>query len=420
MVDKKRRVSMKLLKKFLGIAAVIAVIGFITLPLIGCPETEPEHVHKWGEWTVQEPTCTEAGQKTRTCSLDGSHTETQIIAALGHDWGEWGAETSATDTEDGTKNRACSNDGEHTETLSVSSKKLTSIAELTAWLNAVPVNTADTAYKINFSSNYISDIKTTLRSDANKNKYVNLDLSGSTITTIPEYAFSYYTTGYGVTGCTSLTSITIPNSVTSIGKYAFSGCTSLIDITIPNSVTTISERTFDGCTGLTSVTIGSGVTSIGYSAFSSCTSLIDITIPNSVTSIESYAFSNCTSLFDITIPDTVTSIEAAVFRYCTSLTGISIPNSVTSIGNSAFSDTGLTSVIIPDSVTSIESYAFSNNCTSLTSVTFERNDSTTISYAEAFMGDLVTVSGRTGAQNRYGTYTTTAPVSDTSTWTKTP
>ena len=159
-------------------------------------------------------------------------------------------------------------------------------------------------------------------------------------------------------------------SVTSIGSSAFSGCTSLTSLTIPDSVTSIGSSAFSGCTSLTSVTIPDSVTSIGYSAFSGCTSLTSVTIGNGVTSIDNSAFSGCTSLTSLTIPDSVTSIGKYAFRGCTSLTSVTIPNSVTSIGYSAFSGcTSLTSVTIPDSVTSIGDYAF-ENCTNLTKVNY--------------------------------------------------
>ena len=170
-------------------------------------------------------------------------------------------------------------------------------------------------------------------------------------------------------GCTSLTSITIPDSVTSTGYRAFYNCTSLTSITIPESVTSIEVYTFDGCTSLTSVTIPDSVTSIGSSAFYNCNSLTSITIPDSVTSIGNSAFYNCNSLTSITIPNSVTSIGDDAFYDCTSLTSITIPESVTSIGYSAFCGcTSLTSVTIGNSVESIGPGAFWG-CTSLTSVT---------------------------------------------------
>ena len=168
--------------------------------------------------------------------------------------------------------------------------------------------------------------------------------------------------------CTFLSSIVIPNSVTSIEKQAFDGCTSLSSIVIPDSVTNIGERAFSSCTSLSSIVIPDSVTDIGESAFSSCTSLSGVVIPNSVKSIGESAFSSCTSLSGIVIPNSVKSIGYRMFSSCTSLSSIVIPNSVTSIGDSAFWDcTSLFSIIIPDSVTSIGSCAFSN-CSSLSNI----------------------------------------------------
>ena len=99
--------------------------------------------------------------------------------------------------------------------------------------------------------------------------------------------------GSAFSGCSSLTSVTIPNSVTSIDGAAFSGCSGLTSVTIPNSVTSIGNAAFSRCSGLTSVTIPNSVTSIGSSAFYNCRGLTSVTIPNSVTSIGNYAFWNC-------------------------------------------------------------------------------------------------------------------------------
>ena len=214
----------------------------------------------------------------------------------------------------------------------------------------------------------------------------------NSVTSIGDYAFR---------NCSALTSITIPNSVTNIGRSAFFGCSKLTSIKvdegnktfdsrencnaiinsttneliagckntiIPNSVTSIGSYAFDGCSGLTSITIPNSVTSIGNSAFYNCKGLTSITIPNSVTSIGSYAFDGCSGLTSITIPNSVTSIGNEAFYYCTGLTSITIPNSVTSIGSGAFSGcSGLTNITIPNSVTSIGEYAF-QNCSGLTSI----------------------------------------------------
>ena len=130
--------------------------------------------------------------------------------------------------------------------------------------------------------------------------------ANASITTanIPE-TVTYQGTTYSVTSigddafynplsnCSSLTSVTIPNSVTSIGNSAFEGCCSLTSVTIPNSVTSIGNSAFNDCDSLTSVTIPNSVTSIGDAAFEGCSSLTSVTIPNSVTSIGNWAFNHC-------------------------------------------------------------------------------------------------------------------------------
>ena len=172
------------------------------------------------------------------------------------------------------------------------------------------------------------------------------------VTSIGEGAFS---------GCSGLTSVTIPNSVTSIGYQAFSGCSGLTSVTIPNSVTSIEYGTFAGCSGLTSVTIGNSVKSIGDEAFLECSGLTSVTIPNSVTSIGVMAFRGCSGLTSVTIGNSVTSIGDYAFLGCSGLTSVTIPNSVTSIGFQAFSGcSGLTSVTIGNSVESIGYGAFAN------------------------------------------------------------
>ena len=206
--------------------------------------------------------------------------------------------------------------------------------------------------------------------------------------------------------------IIIPDGVTSI-SCAFANLSAITSVTIPDSVKSIGTSAFSGCSGLQTVTIGNGVTSIGNYAFEYCSSLTEVTIPDSVTSIGRYAFSHCSGLTEVTIPDSVTSIREDAFEGCINLiqkdNGVSyvdkwvvdrdssvtaanirsdtvgiadrafyacrylktvvIPDSVTSIGQSAFYGCSrLTSVTIPDSVTSIGSWAF-ENCSGLKSVT---------------------------------------------------
>ena len=227
--------------------------------------------------------------------------------------------------------------------------------------------------------------------------------------------YSVTSINYAFHGCSGLTSINIPSSVTTIGPASFYGCSNLTSITIPNSVTSIGSSTFEDCSGLTSITIPNSVMSIYNHAFAGCKSLTSITIPNSVMSIYNHAFAGCKSLTSITLPNNVTSLEDYTFSGCSGLTSVTIPNSVTSIGCSAFYGcSGLTAVhitdlaswcnisfkdfdsnplnyahhlymngeevkdlVIPISVTNIGNGAFSG-CSGLTSITIPNNSVTSI------------------------------------------
>ncbi len=185
------------------------------------------------------------------------------------------------------------------------------------------------------------------------------------ITSIGDFAFL---------GCASLSSVTFPDSVTSIGNGAFNGCACLSSVTFPDSVTSIGNFAFSNCEGLFSVTLPDSVTSIGSWAFDGCKRLASLTLPDSVTSIGEYAFAYCKSLAAVTIGDGVTSISDYAFSGCTSLSSVSVPDSVTSIGSGAFAYcTSLASVTIGDGVTSISDYVF-EDCTQLSSVTFTDPD----------------------------------------------
>ncbi len=208
---------------------------------------------------------------------------------------------------------------------------------------------------------------------------------------IPSTINGYPVTGIGITAFyddTSLTSVTIPDSVTSIGDYAFEYCSRLSSISLGNGVTSLGVFVFAGCTSLTSVTIPDNVISIGEVAFEECTNLTSVTIGNSVTSIGASAFEQCSRLTSVTIPDSVTRLGDYAFADCTGLTGVTLGRSVSSLGESAFEGcSGLTSIAIPDSVTSIGDYAF-DSCTNLTGVTIGNGMTSIGDYAFADCSSL--------------------------------
>ena len=171
---------------------------------------------------------------------------------------------------------------------------------------------------------------------------------------------------YGFVRSSIITEVIIPNSVTSIGGYAFQNCCGLTSINIPNSVTDIGQRAFEGCSGLTSVTIPNSVTSIGYEAFNSCTSLETLNF-NAVScndfslSINSHSPFYNLNLSTINIGDNVQRIPAYFAYGLDNLAEITISNSVTSIGYYAFYGCELLgSIEIPNSVTVIGDYAFAS------------------------------------------------------------
>lgn len=160
-------------------------------------------------------------------------------------------------------------------------------------------------------------------------------------------------------GCSVLTSVTIPSSVTSIGLYAFEGCSGLTSLIIPSSVTSIERSAFKGCSGLTNLTIPSSVTSIGSYVFENCSGLTSITIPSSVTEIGGAAFKGCSSLINLyyKIDDEIETYLRYGHLYINVKCGIEY----------YLNDKKITSVAIPSTITKLGEYAF-QNCRDLTSV----------------------------------------------------
>jgi hypothetical protein len=247
------------------------------------------------------------------------------------------------------------------------------------------------------------------------------DSGAITSITIPD---SVTTIGSGAfANCTSLSGLIIPESVTSIGSYAFSSCTSLASVNIPDNVRTIGDHAFSECISLTSVTIPDSVTTFSGSTFAGCASLISVTIGSGVTNIVSSTsapvfqppflfpapsaptplFPGCTNLVSITVNpanETYSSDNGVLFdknqttllRFPTAKLGAyGVPASVTSIGNSAFAGcTGLTSVTLGNGVTTIGNFAFSGS-TRLNSVTIGNNVATIGDSAFSGCTDLTSV-----------------------------
>lgn len=216
---------------------------------------------------------------------------------------------------------------------------------------------------------------TTIGEDAFTDTRLNTITIPATITNIADGAFD---------GCTSMTTITVSpqNSFYSStnGVLFDKAQTRLVKYpdgiygtyAIPANVMSIEDNAFADC-GLTSVVIPNGITTIPQNTFFGCASLTNIIIPNSVTSIQYEAFGSCASLQSITIPNSVTNIGFGVFSSCTSLTNVIISTNVTSIGQSAFADCeSLTSIVLPSSVVNLVAYTFVS-CFDLTSVYFQGN-----------------------------------------------
>lgn len=224
------------------------------------------------------------------------------------------------------------------------------------------------------------------------NVKVPAKLDGYKVTTISYHAF---------TDCKKIKSIELPKGLISIegltrpneekGSGAFSGCTALTSIVIPDTVTEIGWGAFYGCTGLKSVTLGKNVKNIGVFTFAHCDKLTSVTIPSKVTEIENGAFYMCKKLKTVTLPNSLKKIGEKAFEGCVSLTGISIPKNVESVPyRGFFGCTGLKKVTIADGISLIERTAF-KECDSLTSVKIPGSVKTIEQYAFYDCDNLKTV-----------------------------
>ena len=215
----------------------------------------------------------------------------------------------------------------------------------------------------------------------------------------------------------SIKQVKIGDGITGIGNYAFSGCTNLTSVTIPGNVTSIGKRAFGGCKALEELTIPEGVKKLGYeiiadtyiekikipstvitsglesnsdrSALAGDGVLTEVEFAEGMTRIPAYVCENASSMEKVVIPSTVTSIGSSAFNGCGGLKGVSLPDGLAQVEDEAFNRCkSLASITVPKSVTSIGGGAFAN-CTSLKSAVIEANGKklfeTTIGYS-AFNG----------------------------------
>ena len=322
------------------IVVILAAVFCCSLAagLTACKKISHEHTY---ETEVVAPTCTEQGYTLHTCTGCGDSYKDTYVSALGHSYGEpswaWSEDyTNATAT------FTCTNDSEHVDTLTATIKD-----EVTTPATCTTDGEKDYTATVTFNNQTYTDVKTVTVEktghsiSGNSCVYCGQPASeGLAMVLISEGEY----TVSGIGTCTD-TEILIPTTyndlpVVSVEASAFLNNTAITSVVLPDGITSIGENAFNGCESLTSVTFGknSQLSSIGPGAFNYCYSLESITIPESVTNIGSEAFNYCCGLRSVTFGENsqLTSIGDYAFLGCYSLESITIPASVTSIGEWAF------------------------------------------------------------------------------------
>ena len=306
--------------------------------LTACKKISHEHTYKT---EVVAPNCTEQGYTLHTCTGCGDSYKDTYVSALGHSYGgpSWAWSEDYTNA---TATFTCTNDSEHVDTLTATvTDKVTTPATCTT------DGEKDYTATVTFNNQTYTDVKTvTVEKTGHSisdNSCVNCGQPASEGLDMVLISEGEYTVS-GIGTCTD-TEILIPTTynglpVVSVEASAFLNNTAITSVVLPDGITSIGENAFNGCESLTSVTFGknSQLSSIGPGAFNYCYSLESITIPESVTSIGSDAFYYCYGLRSVTFGENsqLTSIGDGAFNWCESLESITIPASVTSIGEWAF------------------------------------------------------------------------------------
>ena len=379
-------------KRFLGILLAALLVCGLCFAISSCnivfvdDDTETPCEHEWEEsGMITPPSCSERGTVSLKCKKFNETREKTVVPDKdAHAFGAWVEEVAATCINGTIGHYRCSlcdryfdiDKNRISNIIAVAREPHDFVDGICTKCGNEIVYATDLEYTLSDDGTYYT--VTGIGSCKENNIYIPEKYNGLPVKAIGDYAFAY---------CSSVTSITIPDGVTYIGKESFSYC-SITSIQLPDSLTTIGMRAFL-CCSIKSLTVPASVTSMGVGAFVYCPSLEDatvysslseyafdgcvelesVTLGDSVAYISNNAFYKCAALKSITIPDSVSFIGASAFDGCTSLASVTIGNRVSSIGDSAFSGCReLKSIVIPDRVTRIGWYLFSG-CSKLESVT---------------------------------------------------
>lgn len=348
--------------------------GYITYTCTRCGDTRivaPEWSEEAGEYTHPEllatghryeittvttpATLSDIGEAEAVCTVCGAQTQEPYYIATGS-CGE--VVTYSFDHRTGTL--TLSGNGAMTDYESPSSSpfyQMTNLEHLVTENGVTRIG--DSAF---YGCNALSDIALadSVTDIGNRTFYSCASLAeaalGSGLTTIDYFAFY---------GC-ALTEVTFPASLQTIGNDAFSHCNALTQVTLPGTLHTVGSSAFTYCEALQSVVIEAGIDTMGSAVFSNCTALSDVTLANGVTIIESNTFDGCSSLSNVQLPDSLFLIGNQAFKGCTSLSALSLPHRLATIEAGAFVGcTGLTELTLPVSLTTIGNTAFAD-CVNLT------------------------------------------------------
>ena len=288
-----------------------------TTPPGGTVTPPAPHVHAFGAWQVtKEATCSEMGEEMRVCAC--GEKEIQLIAMQEHFAGAWVIEKEPVIKVPTPEDPEAREPGLMCQFCHYCGAKLGE--------EVIPaIGSLGLAYAVNLDGKTCTVIG--IGNCIDTEIIIPPNFCGYHVTDIADSAFA---------GNTDITSVTLPETLVTIGNYAFGGCTGLEEIVIPDSVVYIGDSAFEGCTNLADIVFSQSLSIIGMRAFYGCTSLTDITLPDSVMMIDDEAFAECVHLKNVTLSQSVMYIGSYAFANCSLLTEIAIPASVMMMGDKVF------------------------------------------------------------------------------------